>query len=277
MKYVSFLFFTGIAIMQACKPVKKVQSIQAAIAKKDTVQRILVKEVPSIDSVAIVTEIMAKVMKQRINFATFNAKIKVDYEGVEESQHPTVYLSMRKDSVIFLQVVGNFLGITAKGMEVKITKDSVVVIKEFGEKWVKNRSFTYLQDVTELPVDFSTFQDLLIGNPVFISNNIASYKVANQNLMVLMLGNLFKHLITLDNTDQKVLHSKLDDVDLSRNRTCDITFANYVPAGDYQFATYRKISVAEKSKLDITLDFKQFKFNEDLKYIVNIPKNYKRL
>jgi hypothetical protein len=185
---------------------------------------------------------------------------------------------MRKDSIIFMQVVGNFLGITAKGMEVKITKDSVVVIKEFGEKWIKYRSLNYLQEVTEIPFEFTTLQDLIIGNPIFLSNNISSYKTtSNNNLLVLMVGNLFKHLITLDNSDLKVLHSKLDDVDFSRNRTCDITFGSFVPTEQGQFATYRKISVAEKSKLDISLDFKQFKFNEDLKYIVNIPKNYKHL
>ena len=46
--------------------------------------------------------------------------------------------------------------------------------------------------------------------------------------------------------------------------------------GPYQFATYRKISVSEKSKLDIYLDFKEYSLNEPLKYAFEIPKNYKR-
>ncbi len=90
-----------------------------------------------------------------------------------------------------------------------------------------------------------------------------------------MIGNLFKHLISLDNTDFKVLHSKLDDVDVQRNRTCDITFGSYQNNGTFQFATYRKISVAEKSKLDINLDFKQFSFNDPLNYTFTLPKNNK--
>jgi hypothetical protein len=46
--------------------------------------------------------------------------------------------------------------------------------------------------------------------------------------------------------------------------------------GTYQFATQRKIVVAEKSKLDINLDFKEFSLNEPLKYAFEVPKNFKR-
>ena len=88
---------------------------------------------------------------------------------------------------------------------------------------------------------------------------------------------MFKHLITLDNTDFKPTHSKLDDIDPLQNRTCDITFSQYETKGDVQFATYRSISVSQKSKLDIYLNFKDYNFNEPLNYAFTVPKNYKRL
>ncbi len=92
-----------------------------------------------------------------------------------------------------------------------------------------------------------------------------------------MSGQIFKHLVTLDNTEYKLLHSKLDDADASRNRTCDITLSNYDNAAGVPFATYRKISVAERSKLDVYLDFKQYSFNQPITFPFSIPKNYKRL
>src|SRR6202007_3117176 len=107
------------------------------------------------------------------------------------------------------------------------------------------RSIGYLQDVTEIPFDFSTLQDFLIGNPVFTDSNVVSYRARPNQLSVLMIGDLFKHLLTLDNTDYTVLHSKLDDVDMQRNRTGDIIFGSYQPMGPYRFATYRSISIAE--------------------------------
>lgn len=273
----SFSFLLAVTFLAfSCKTIKKTQGIQEAITKKDTAQTIVIKETPRIDSAAIVKDIMGKVVKSKIDFNTFNAKIKVSYEGPEKSDNYTVYLSMKKDSVILLKVTGTFLGIPGLGLEARIRKDSVVVVRHAGEKYVMNRSINYLQEVTEIPFDFSTLQDLLIGNPVFIDSNVVSYKAGASQFLVLMVGDMFKHLVTLDKTDFKVLHSKLDDVDLQRNRTCDITFTNYQPMGPFRFATYRSISIAEKSKLDIYLDFKEYTLNEPLKYNFEVPKKFKR-
>lgn len=276
MKY-TFSFLLGMAVFAfSCKTVQKTQVIQEAITKKDTAQTVVIKESPHVDSAAIVKHIMSKVVKSKIDFNTFNAKIKVSYESAEKSDNYTVYLSMKKDSVILIKITGNFLGISMLGIEAKINKDSVVVVGHAGDKYVMKRSISYLQDVTEIPFDFSTLQDLLIGNPVFLDSNVVSYKAGSSQLMVLMVGDLFKHLVSLDNTDYRVMHSKLDDVDIQRNRTCDITFGSYQPMGPYRFATYRSISIAEKSKLNIYLDFKEFALNEPLKYNFEVPRKFKR-
>jgi hypothetical protein len=248
--------------------------IQEAITKKDTSQTVVIKETPRIDSAAIVKEIMSKVVRRKIDFKTFNAKIKVTYEGPEKSDNFTVYLSMQKDSVILITVKGSILGIPGVGLLAKINKDSVsLFFKQDG--YVMNRPISYLKEVIEIPFDFSTIQDLIIGNPIFIDSNVVSYRASPNQLTVLMIGDLFKHLLTLDNTDFKAMHSKLDDVDIQRNRTGDITFNTYLPMGPYQFATWRSISIAEKSKLNIYLDFKEYALNEPLKYNVDIPKKIK--
>lgn len=265
-----------ITILASCKTVKKVATIQEAIDKKDTTQTVVITETPKVDSAAIVRNIMDKVVTNNIQFKTFNAKIKIDYESAENSDSYTGYLSIAKDSLIFIRIRGSFLGISAEGLQVKISKDSVVLVKKVGDKYVQYRTIDYLKEATQIPFDFSTLQDLLIGNPVFVTDNIVSYRDGPTTLSVLMVGEIFKHLISLSNDDFKVVHSKLDDVDIQRNRTCAISFSNYQPMGTYQFATQRKIVVAEKSKLDINLDFKEFALNEPLKYTFEVPKNYKR-
>lgn len=274
MKHLKILLF--ITILASCKTVKKVATIQEAIDKKDTTQTVVITETPKVDSASIVRGIMEKVVTNNIQFKTFNAKIKIDYESAENSDSYTGYLSIAKDSLIFIRIRGSFLGISAEGLQVKISKDSVVLVKKVGEKYVQYRTIDYLKEATQIPFDFSTLQDLLIGNPVFITDNIVSYRDGPTTLSVLMVGEIFKHLISLSNEDFKVVHSKLDDVDIQRNRTCAISFSNYQPMGTYQFATQRKIVVAEKSKLDINLDFKEFALNEPLKYTFEVPKNYKR-
>jgi len=256
----------------ACRPVKKVATINAAISKKDTVQTIVIKETPKVDTQALINDMLDKVNKNRINFNTFSAKIKVSYEGHETSQNATAYLKMKKDSVIIIQLVGP-LGIV--GLQAEITKDSVFVVNKI-DKYVQKRSIDYITDVTDIPFEFSTLQDLIIGNPIFLSGNVVSYRPSNNQLLVLMIGSFFKNLITLDTKDFKPLHSKLDDVDVHRNRTCDITYSSYEMKDGFQFATYRSVSVSEKTKLDVYLDFKQYSFNEPINFSFTIPKSYKR-
>jgi hypothetical protein len=270
-KIVAFSFVIAIVAF-ACKPAKKVQSIQTAFTKKDTAQKIIVKENPKIDSAVIVRDIMQKVASQKIDFNTFNAKIKVDYESAEESRTVTAYLSIQKDSIIFIQINYSIAGVV---LEAIISKDSVVLVDKIKKK-ILRKSINYLKEITEIPFDFGTLQDLIVGNPVFLSSNIVSYKSGEQQLQVFMMGTVFKHLLNLDKSDFTALHSKLDDVDVTRNRTCDITFDNYEQANGKQFAKSRKISIAEKSKLDLNLEFKKYSFNDPLAYMFTIPKNYKR-
>jgi len=269
-------FLTAIILVAACGTVKKVEGIQKALSKKDTAQIVVVKTIPVVDSAAIVRDIMGKVVQQKINFKTFNAKIKVDYEGAEKKDNYTVYLSMVKDSVILIRVKGTFLGIAAEGLQARVTRDSVILVQKVGDKSVTKRSIAYLQEVTEIPFDFMSLQDLLIGNPIFFSNNLVSYKSNDNQLLVTMVGDLFKNLINIDNNTQRILFSKLNDVNTLRSRSCDITFGNYQPLAGNWFAADRKISMSEKSKLDIFLNFKEFSIDDPIKYSFEIPKNYKK-
>ena len=271
--------FAGIVacslILFACKTVKKTAGIQEAISKKDTAQTIVVKEI-KVDSGASVRDILQKVVKNKIDYQTFNAKIKVDYESAEKSDNYTFYVSIRKDSVILIKVKGSFLGISSLGLEAKITRDSLVLVQLVGDKSVQYRSISYLQEISQVPFDFYTLQDIIMGNPIYIDSNVLYYRASANELLVQMAGDVFKHLLTLNNSDFHILHSKLDDINVQRNRTCDISQNTYEPLGGYQFATYRKITVSEKSKLDIYLDFKEYSLNEPLKYTFEIPKNLKR-
>jgi hypothetical protein len=79
----------------------------------------------------------------------------------------------------------------------------------------------------------------------------------------------------LHGNDHLVWHSKLDDVDILRNRTCFLNYADYENKKGVNFSTSRTITVTEKTKLDVKLNFKQYEFNETLSFPFSVPKNYK--
>jgi hypothetical protein len=178
---------------------------------------------------------------------------------------------MYKDSVIWISITAIF-GI--EGLRAYITKDSVKILNK-QDKVYKARSVAFLQEVTALPLDLATVQEILIGNPVFLDTTQLSYTKSGTDVSLLSFGEWFKNLLTL-NSSTEVQNSKLDDLDPSRSRTCNLSYDDYENKKGVDFSTKRRITVAEKSKLDIKLDFKQYDFNETLTFPFTVPKSYKR-
>lgn len=265
--------------MLACGPARHVQKTQAQVTITDTTSAANVAienkiETKKEDSVTAGKEIFDKVIRNKIDFTTFSAKVRLQYESKDGSDDGTAYIRLKKDSALWLSLRGP-LGI--EGFRVLVTRDSVKLM-DLLKKNVVYRGIDYLQEMTGIPLDFATLQDLVVGNPVFISTDIVSHHLVGDNqLEVLMQGSIFKHLLTLDNTDDKMLHSRLDDVEAGQNRSCEITFNNYENKSGVLFSTNRKISINDQSVLDIHLDFKQYSFNQPVAFLFNVPKNYKRL
>lgn len=272
MKYLlSLTILISIIVTISCKSARKVQS---AINKKDTSITTIIENQRT-DSILFIKKVLEKVQQNKItDFSTFSAKIKVDYKDKEGPQPElTVFVRIQKDSIIWLSINATILSYEA--LRIIITPDSVKVLNK-RDKVVQLRSVGYLQELTQLPFDFVTLQDFFLGNPVYFDSSVVAYKKAEQSVVLMNVGQYFKHLITLSNDNYYLEQSKLDDVDPIRNRTCYISYANYETRSGKLFSTQRRISVSEKSKLDVDMDFKQYSFNETLSYPFTVPRKYKQ-
>jgi hypothetical protein len=273
MKYFQWLLFLVIGIVivsgNSCRSTRKIQTV---ITKKaDTVQVISVTD-PRADSLRYTREVYDQIMKNKIDFNTFSAKVKVDFEGNDGKKTDfNAFIRLKKDSVMWISIIAA-LGI--EGFRVLITPDSVKVINKL-DKIVQLRSVEYLREVANIPLTFDELQDLLIGNPVHLDSNIVGYKKEEQTVSLISVGELFKHFITVDKEDYSLQHSKLDDVDAVRARTADITYGGFENKNGVRFSTIRRITVSEKKKMEIRLEFKQWDFNGDLSFPFNMPRNYK--
>ncbi len=254
----------------SCKTAKK---IQASIDKKDTTS-VHITNTSGDDSLMLIANEMKALKSKEIDFKTFSAKIKVEYEDSKGKQpNITAYVRIIKDSLIWISGYATVFNIEA--FRVLINKDSVFVLDKINKE-VKLRSMDYLQEVTEIPFDLKTLQNLFIGNPIFLTDSVISFKETESKILLATIGAYFKHLLTLNKEDRLLVHSKLDDINLARNRTADITYGEYENNNGITFSTSREITVSEKNKLDISLNFKQWEFNKELSIIFNIPSNYKR-
>lgn len=277
MQRLALLFILFTCLLYSCRPTK---NIQAAIAKIDTVAvpETNISTKAREDSFVFIRDAYTRVLANRISFTTFSGKLDVDYGDADGKKYDVnAHLRMYADSVIWISITA-ILGI--EGLRVLVTRDSVKLLDKQNKIYTA-RSVAYLQELTALPLDLSTLQDLLIGNPVFLDPNLLSYSKSENGVTLQSLGEWFKALISFSTKDFSVSNSKLDDVDPLRNRTCYLTYTDYDNKRDdtgnrFNFSSKRTISVSEKKNLDIKLEFKQSEFNEKLSFPFSIPKNYDR-
>jgi hypothetical protein len=262
-----------VLFLVSCSTYRKVQVIKDALSINDSTNAALLAKKPKVDSAAIIKGILNKIDLAKIDFTTMNAKFKVDYETLKNADNYIVNVSIQKDKAIYITVRGA-MGVI--GLKALINKDSVVLIYPLSKK-VERKPLSYLQEVIKIPFTYATVEDLVVGNPIFMNaTNIISYKNNNGKLQVGLMGAIFKNLIILNEDNTKILHLKLDDVDINQHRTCDISYSDHTNYGKFQFPQYRDISIAANNKLEIHMEVKEFGFDEPLKYTFAIPKAGKR-
>lgn len=258
------------SLLASCRSTRK---IQTAIAKKDSVA-VVPTDSGKADSVRFINEVVSQMKARQISYTTFNAKVNVDYKGGDGKNYDmNATVRMYRDSAIWISVNAVF-GIEA--LRALITRDSVKLINK-ADKTYTARSISYLQEVTQLPLDLKTLQDLLIGNLVYFDANVVSYSKDANTVSVLSLGKWFKNLVTLSDNDKAIQRIKLDDADISRNRTAVLGYSDYETKKGPAFPTKRTITVAEKSRLDIKLDYKNYDFNGEVSFPFSVPKNFERI
>ena len=269
------LFYISLLLIffVACKPAQKIAKIQTAISKKDTSKVVVVNPNAANDSLAIIGNIKGVIDATHIDYKTFSAKMKLDYQTPDESNSATANIRMKKDSVIWISLTGP---LNIEGFRVMVTPDSIVVMNKL-KKTVQRASISHLQKVTQLPISFTDLQNFLVGNAMYTNGKILSYRSNNDKLQVSLSGDVFKNLLTIDTINKQVLHSKLDDANPLNHRTCDITYDDFDKLTTNYFPKSRQVTVSEKSRLDINLQVKQYNFDQDLTYPFSIPKKYKEL
>lgn len=264
-----FLLMVGIALLVGCRTTKKIN--KAITPVKQTVSA---DNKHAVDSIQHVKDNLMKLKSHYIDFNTFTAKIKVESSGVN-GKNPDITAVVRiiKDSAIWMSLSASFLNVEV--YRVLITKDSVILINK-QDKEVKFRSLNYLQELTQIPFDYKTLQDVIIGNPIFISDSINSFREKDGYVFLTTIDQYFKNLLTISDAEHLMLHSKMDDVDVARSRTADIIYDGYESNNGISFAKERQIVASEKNRLDIRMSFKQYEFNKELSVAFNVPKTYKR-
>ena len=220
------------------------------------------------------TTLFTRITANKISCKTFSGKVRMQYEMEGTKDEATAYIRITADSAIWLSLRGA-LGI--EGFRILITKDSLTII-DLLKKNVQYRSFDFFKETTGLPLDFATVQNIIIGNPVFLdSNHVSSPTHGNNPLQILMKGNNFTNLLTVDTSDNKILASNIEVINGTSRQKFVLSYSNFDNSAGSLFSTTRKIAFALPAATNINLDFKQYSFNQPVTFPFNIPRNFKKL
>lgn len=118
---------------------------------------------------ALARSILEKVNANRLEYKTFSAEMKMDYEDDKgkKMNNLGVNVRMQYDSVIWIRVSGP---LNVEGARILVTKDSIKIINKM-ENTVTLRSVSEGKELLKMDLSLSALQDLIVGNPVFLSDS----------------------------------------------------------------------------------------------------------
>ncbi len=254
------LYRLPIVVLAACGTTKKVATLpsdggvsnsQSATNKEETAASVLSK-------------------LNTVDFKTFAGKVDVDFDdGKGNAKSVSAKLVIKKDEAIWLSA--GLLGF--EGVRVLITKDSVKILNKLQKEYTAT-SLAYIQNKIGLPADFTTLQNLLIGNAVFINKDNASLAQEGTNYFITSKEAQFNSLLTVLMPGYLPSEIKLNDTEAASNKSATLRYSNYTSTSGRQFSTIRNISVLHKNNIIIQLNFKSHDFDGQVSTPFAVPSGY---
>jgi hypothetical protein len=219
------------------------------------------------------SSLLAGIHKNHIDFHTFSGKLKVDFENDrQKQQNISTNIRMLKDSIIWISVSAPIIGEVARAI---ITPDSLKAYDKFNKR-AYLRAISDAKDLLNIPFDFSTLQDMIIGNPVFLTDSI--YQVVKTPAIISFSCDttMYTSLFNVFADDFQLQQSKVMDKDETRNRSCELTYGEYKEVEGRKVPFMRRIFIEEKNVTRVAMDFSRMEFNQPQTFPFNLPASYSR-
>lgn len=225
---------------------------------------------------AFVNNMLKGIRDNNIAFNTFSGRVKLAFENEKKSHNNlTATIRMKKDSIIWISVSAPIID---EVMRAVITQDSLKLYNRM-DKQLFLRKMSDAEDLLNIPFDFKTLQDLLIGNPVYLTDSVFGLVKTPSVISFSCEHPKFISLFNVFADDYGLQQSKVMDKDSTRpdKRSCELTYGDYAKVAGRKFPTVRRIFVEEKSVTKVALDFTRYDFDVPLSFPFSMPSSYKRM
>lgn len=207
--------------------------------------------------------LLEKLKEKTIPYKTFTARAKLNITTPRESQRGiAAYIRMQKDSAIWVSV-RPVLGIEL--IRVLITPDSVKMINFF-QRTLTAAGADSLQQLLHIPYNFSSLQDMIMGNPVFLASP-EDISESGDVITFSCPGNDLISSYQLTATDFLMQSNTLTvKQDSGPPRYSNQLFADYTEISGYAFSTKRVIEVRAPQASHAELQFSRVAIDEPVSF-----------
>ena len=247
---------------------KETRKEEKAIKKSDTTELVKKAElkIPDYD-----TLLARKVITSRnVDYKTFQSKAKMHFESGDQKQNFTANFRLKKGEVIWVTISGF-------GIEVAralITPDSVKAIERINKNAYV---YTYkdIQKLINLEVDFSTLQDLIIGNSVATDGAITDIKELEGLSTIFIKGLDYTNQLTFNKIDSSLKQIQMQTMRSVSTSSLLISLSQYQREGEFYLSTQRTYNIQDvKGAARLEMDINKFDFNKEMDFPFSIPSNY---
>lgn len=218
-------------------------------------------------------KVVEKHYNNKLNFTTLYIKASAKYEDEKQSQNVTADIRIKKNEQILISI--RFLGITmAKAL---ITPSTVSYYEKINGTYYEG-DFSSLSKWLGTDLDYGKVENLLVGE--------ALYDLQKGKYTQTIVENLFR-LEDAKATDltkvffidaDKYLIQKEQISKPSENMMLQIAYADSKVFEQGILPTTIEINAIQpKGKTDISLNYNNISFNEDLNFPYSIPSGYKKV
>lgn len=268
------IVMTGLA-MASCRHPRKLA--RSAFPATDTGKVMMGRDSASNEELTKFTgEMLKGIHANHIEFNTFSGRMKLAFETDKKSHNNlNATFRIKKDSIIWISVSAPIVDEVVRAV---ITPDSLKMYNRL-EKQLFLRKMSDAEELLNIPFDFKTLQDMLIGNPIYLTDSV--YQVVKTPSIISFTCDhaRFVSLFNVFADDYGLQQSKVMDKDSANGirRSCELTYGDYAKVAGRKFPTTRRIYVEEKNVTKVALDFTRYDFDVPLSFPFSMPASYKRM
>ncbi len=248
----------------------KIEGLKNALSKNDSIPAIKKDSliIRPLDTAYANSMILAK----KISYITYQCRAKMHFESAKEKQNFSINFRIRKDSIIWASINAPIIGEIARAI---ITPDSIKAIERVNKK---SYLYTYsdIQKLINIEVDFNTLQELIIGNAIKLDGSFTDIKELGSLSNIKIRGKDYTNQLTYTKGD-----STLNKLQLQMSRPTSassllIVLNQYGLVDNRLFAGQRQYNILDiKGALELDMEINKAEFDKTVDYPFSIPKNYK--